>query len=76
MNSRSYLANMTERQRLIYNLARAPLPVTRRIPGKTWAGALITNDDFGLGRYGRGSMPAFTGEPDDTVYFPDSHQEI
>ncbi len=37
-------------------LATAPFSVVRYIPGKSWAGALISNldDAFGIGRLGRG----------------------
>ena len=45
-------------------LARAPFGATYRIPGKSWAGALISNldDAFGLGRLSRGRG---TGAGDD-----------
>lgn len=56
-----------------HRLAVAPLPTSRRIPGKTWAGALISRDDSEIER--------LTGfryvEPDKEVaYFPDSHQSV
>lgn len=37
-------------------LAITPLPVVRKHPGKSWAGAHISNldDAFGIGRLGRG----------------------
>ena len=43
-----------------------PLPVVRYYPGKSWAGALISNldDAFGIGRLGRGSFAGVVTEGD------------
>ena len=48
-------------------LARAPFGATYRIPGKSWAGALISNldDAFGLGRRDAG---AFARDDDQGYY--------
>lgn len=52
-------------------LARAPFGTTHRTPGKSWAGALISNldDAFGLGRLSRGrDAGAFAGDDDQGYY--------
>lgn len=57
-------------------LVMAPLPQTRRIMPKTWAGAMITRDDFDLGRYGAKRSGAYDGGDEAPYYAPDSHQSI
>lgn len=53
-------------------LVLQPPPVVRRYPGKSWAGALVSNldDAFGLGQIGRGMAWETVPDGDDDASYP------
>lgn len=64
---------LTARQRRA--LVLAPFPVVRYVAGKSWAGALVNRDS--VPSYVEQQLGMRYVEPDtETVYFPDSHQEV